>query len=93
MKYKIGFLFVGLLICFLLIVPSLALTADEYFEFASSKYLEGNTKAALNDLNRALKLEPGHDGASALKGIILQERSTESVPLEKVLSSPPQKKE
>ena len=61
----------GCLICFSVIAH--ALTADEYFEIASSKYLQGNNQGALVELNRALALNSQHKGAQELKEAIQAE--------------------
>lgn len=82
---------IGVLLVILLLLPvsfSAALTADEYFEFASGKYLEGNNRAALSELNKALAVDPNHKGAQQLKAVIEQELILDRSPLDKVLSSP-----
>jgi len=64
-----------------------ALTADEYFEFASTKYLEGDNNGALSEIQKALAIDKSHAGALELKAVISQEMAIQT-PLEKVLVSP-----
>ena len=54
-------------------LPLIAITADEYFEFASSKYLQEDIEGALKDLSKALEINPKHVGALELKALIDEE--------------------
>lgn len=52
---------------------ALALTADDYFDAATTKYLLGNQEGAVTDLEEALKLDPNHRGAIELLSTIQTE--------------------
>ncbi|MBU0687395.1 MAG: AAA family ATPase [Candidatus Margulisbacteria bacterium] len=65
-----GMIMVGIAIFML---PVFGFTADEYFEFASSKYLKGDIKGSIQDVNQALKINPKHAGALELKALLEEE--------------------
>lgn len=85
MRRRIIFLFLILIVLMSSVV--LSLTANDYFEFASTKYLEGDNNGALSEINKALAIDKAHAGALDLRAAILQERAAQT-PLEKVLASP-----
>ncbi|MEA3493747.1 MAG: AAA family ATPase [Candidatus Margulisiibacteriota bacterium] len=63
-----------LLIFCIISLPAAAITADEYFEFASGKYFKGDIKGAVKDVDHALLIDPSHIGALELKALIEEER-------------------
>ncbi|MBU0687128.1 MAG: AAA family ATPase [Candidatus Margulisbacteria bacterium] len=65
MKLKNKALLIILLIC-LLSSFAFALTANEYFDRATTKHLQGDTEGAIQDLNKCLELDPAHRGAKSL---------------------------
>ncbi len=64
--------------------------AQKYFDKASSQYLIGDFKGALENVDYALKLNPGHAGAKSLKKSILKEM--EFLPEAPVLEGAPPEK-
>jgi len=72
------------LILFLLSVACLAgrqaawgFTADEYFEFGSTKYLQGDNAGALREIKKSLEIDPKNQAAQELKSLIEQEISNQ----------------
>jgi len=70
MKKILTVVFLG----FLLTVTVFAITADDYFEFATNKYLRGDIAGAAQDVAQALKINPTHAGALELKALIDEEK-------------------
>jgi type II secretory pathway predicted ATPase ExeA len=59
-----------------------ALTANDYFDQATTKYLLGNPQGALSDLSKALELDPTHAGARQLYSTIQAEIGVKQPPVE-----------
>ena len=78
------------LILLLITGIAFALTADDYFDEATTKYLLGNQAGAITDLNDALALDPAHRGAIELLSTIqteikLKELETGVTPTTKII--------
>jgi type II secretory pathway predicted ATPase ExeA len=52
---------------------ALAQTADEYYNRAAKKYVMDDLEGAKLDLERALEIDPGHDKAQELLGVVVKE--------------------
>ena len=74
-RSEIRILFILLIMVFSFAVQ--AMTADEYFEFATTKYLQGNLAGAAQDVDQALRINPNHVGARELKMLISEDLSTQ----------------
>jgi type II secretory pathway predicted ATPase ExeA len=71
MKFRILALILIVLFC----VPALALTADEYYNRAAKKYVMEDLEGAEADLEKALSIDPEHDKAQDLLGVVRNELS------------------
>lgn len=76
-------------IAIIILIMSVAVwgfTADEYFEFGSTRYLQGDNAGALKEIKRALLIDPKNQAALELKNLIEQE--LQNIPREEVVPEP-----
>ncbi len=65
-----------------------ALTADEYYERAAKKYVMEDLEGAKTDLGRALEIDPTHEKAQELLGVVEKEMGKIAPPVPPAVIAP-----